>query len=36
MRERFTRAKEESDLFDTDDCAVLAAFTMAITHGMAV
>ncbi|CDF96709.1 MULTISPECIES: TetR/AcrR family transcriptional regulator [unclassified Pseudomonas] len=36
LRERFERAKEEGDLPPTVDCAALAAFVLALLHGMAV
>ncbi|MEA3252037.1 MAG: TetR/AcrR family transcriptional regulator [Pseudomonadota bacterium] len=36
LRERFERAKQQGDLSKTADCAALAAFLMAVTHGMAV
>lgn len=36
LRERFERAKQQGDLPETADCAALAAFVMAVTHGMAV
>jgi len=36
LRERFERAKEEGDLPKSVDCAGLAAFVMAVSHGMAV
>ncbi|MDP4534755.1 TetR/AcrR family transcriptional regulator [Alkalimonas collagenimarina] len=36
LRERFERAKQEGDLPEEADCAALAAFVMAVTHGMAV
>lgn len=36
LRERFQQAKEEGDLPDETDSAALAAFVMAVTHGMAV
>jgi AcrR family transcriptional regulator len=36
LRERFERAKDEGDLSEEVDCAALAAFVMAVTHGMAV
>lgn len=36
LRERFERAKEEGDLPNKADSAVLAAFVMAVSHGMAV
>lgn len=36
FQERFERAKAEGDLPDTVDPAALAAFLMAVTHGMAV
>ncbi|MFE5321895.1 TetR/AcrR family transcriptional regulator [Paenibacillus sp. NPDC056579] len=36
LRDRFERAKQEGDLPETANCAALAAFVMAVTHGMAV
>ncbi|MFM9279651.1 TetR/AcrR family transcriptional regulator [Paenibacillus jiagnxiensis] len=36
LRDRFERAKQEGDLPETANCAVLAAFVMAVSHGMAV
>lgn len=36
LRDRFERAKQEGDLPETANCAVLAAFVMAVMHGMAV
>lgn len=36
LRDRFERAKQEGDLPETANCAVLAAFVMAVIHGMAV
>lgn len=36
LRERFERAKEEGDLPGEINCAGLAAFVMAVSHGMAV
>jgi AcrR family transcriptional regulator len=36
LRERFERAKLEGDLPDSANCAVLAAYVCAVTHGMAV
>lgn len=36
LRDRFERAKQEGDLPKTANCAALAAFVMAVTHGMAV
>lgn len=36
LRERFERAKEQGDLPAHADCAALAAFVCAMTHGMAV
>ncbi len=36
VRQRFDRAKAEGDLPETAKPAVLAAFLMAVTHGMAV
>jgi AcrR family transcriptional regulator len=36
LRERFEQAKTERDLPESTDCAVLAAFVMAVTHGIAV
>lgn len=36
LRERFERAKSDGDLPETANCGVLAAFVMAVTHGMAV
>lgn len=36
LRDRFERAKEEGDLPKNANCAALAAFVMAVTHGMAV
>lgn len=36
LRERFERAKAEGDLPETADCATLAAYVMAVTHGLAV
>lgn len=36
LRERFERAKNEGDLPESANCAALAAFVMAVTHGMAV
>jgi AcrR family transcriptional regulator len=36
LRERFERAKTEGDLPEPADPAVLAAYIMAVTHGMAV
>ncbi|GAE29320.1 TetR/AcrR family transcriptional regulator [Halalkalibacter hemicellulosilyticus] len=34
--DRFERAKQEGDLPETANCAALAAFVMAVIHGMAV
>lgn len=36
LRDRFEQAKQEGDLPESADCAVLAAFVMAVLHGMAV
>lgn len=36
LRDRFERAKEDGDLPENANCAALAAFVMAVTHGMAV
>ncbi len=36
LRERFERAKAEGDLPETAKADALAAFLMAVTHGMAV
>lgn len=36
LRERFERAKQEGDLPETADCAALAAFVLAVLHGIAV
>ncbi|MFS2005469.1 TetR/AcrR family transcriptional regulator [Duganella sp. CT11-25] len=36
LRERFERAKAEGDLHETANPAALAAFIMAVLHGMAV
>lgn len=36
LRKRFERAKQEGDLPETANSAGLAAFVMAVTHGMAV
>jgi AcrR family transcriptional regulator len=36
LRARFERAKAEGDLPETADCAILAAYVMAVTHGIAV
>nr|WP_246697903.1 hypothetical protein [Rhizobium sp. WYCCWR 11128] len=36
LRERFERAKAEGDLPETAKADALAAFVMALTHGMAV
>jgi AcrR family transcriptional regulator len=36
LRERFQRAKTDRDLPETADPEVLAAFVIAVTHGMAV
>lgn len=36
LRERFERAKAEGDLPETAKSEALAAFVMAVTHGMAV
>jgi AcrR family transcriptional regulator len=36
LRERFEKAKAEGDLPETADCATLAAYVMAVTHGIAV
>ncbi|WP_224007607.1 TetR/AcrR family transcriptional regulator [Aureimonas sp. SA4125] len=36
LRERFERAKAEGDLPETASADALAAFVMAVTHGMAV
>lgn len=36
LRERFERAREEGDLPEETNCAGLAAFVMAVSHGMAV
>ena len=36
LRDRFERAKQEGDLPDTTNCAALAAFVLAVLHGMAV
>ncbi|MFB5676151.1 TetR/AcrR family transcriptional regulator [Paenibacillus terreus] len=36
LRDRFERAKQEGDLPETANCAVLAAYVMAVSHGMAV
>jgi len=36
LRDRFERAKQEGDLPENVNCAALAAFVMAVLHGMAV
>lgn len=36
LSERFERAKKERDLPENTNCAALAAFVMAVLHGMAV
>jgi AcrR family transcriptional regulator len=36
LRDRFERAKEDGDLPQTANCAALAAFVLAVLHGMAV
>lgn len=36
LRNRFERAKQEGDLPETANCAALAAFVLAVLHGMAV
>jgi AcrR family transcriptional regulator len=36
LRARFERARQEGDLPESADCAALAAFVMALLHGMAV
>lgn len=36
LRERLERAKQDGDLPETADCAVLAAYVCAVLHGMAV
>jgi len=36
LRDRFERAKQGGDLPETANCAALAAFVMAVLHGMAV
>ena len=36
LRERFERAKADGDLPATADCATLAAYIMAVAHGLAV
>jgi AcrR family transcriptional regulator len=36
LRERFETAKAEGDLSETADCATLAAYVMAVAHGLAV
>lgn len=36
LRDRLERAKQEGDLPQTANCAALAAFVMAVLHGMAV
>lgn len=36
LRERFERAQEEGDLPQASNCAALAAFVLAVLHGMAV
>ncbi|MFX3634622.1 MAG: TetR/AcrR family transcriptional regulator [Candidatus Pristimantibacillus sp.] len=36
LRNRFERAKQEGDLPETTNCAVLAAFVLTVLHGMAV
>lgn len=36
LHERFERAKKEGDLPEETNCAALAAFIMAVTHGIAV
>lgn len=36
LRERFERAETEGDLPESANCAALAAFVMAVTHGIAV
>ncbi|MDQ8733254.1 TetR/AcrR family transcriptional regulator [Paenibacillus sp. LHD-38] len=36
LRDRFERAKQEGDLPETTNCAALAAFVLAVLHGMAV
>lgn len=36
LRKRFERAKQEGDLPDTANCAVLAVFVLTVLHGMSV
>ncbi|WP_085421289.1 TetR/AcrR family transcriptional regulator [Xaviernesmea oryzae] len=36
LRQRFERAREEGDLPKDADCATLAAFILAVSHGIAV
>ncbi len=36
LRDRFERAKQEGDLSETADSAALAAFVLAVLHGIAV
>ncbi|UUZ81345.1 TetR/AcrR family transcriptional regulator [Paenibacillus sp. P26] len=36
LRNRFERAKQEGDLPETTNCAALAAYVLAVLHGMAV
>lgn len=36
LRERFERARQEGDLPETADCAVLAAYVCTVLHGIAV
>lgn len=36
LRKRFEQAREEGDLPKQSDCSALAAFVMAVSHGMAV
>ena len=36
LRERLEQAKTEGDLPESANCAALAAFVIAVTHGMAV
>ncbi|WP_448107633.1 TetR/AcrR family transcriptional regulator [Pseudomonas azerbaijanoccidentalis] len=36
LRERFERGKEDGDLPQTVNCSALAAFVLAVLHGMAV
>jgi len=36
LRDRFEQARQEGDLPETANCAALAAYVMAVLHGMAV